>query len=201
MHTCIVVDCNSKNKGLGYCSKHYQRYKKRGTIEGFKKRESHGLRHSPEYGIWCGIKKRCYNKNCRQYNDWGGRGIKVCDEWLNSFISFLEDMGPRPSPKHSIERINNSGNYEASNCKWATASEQASNRRTPSHYFRKVKTTTGFRGVYPYKTYWVAKIWYKKKLLHIGSYEDPIEAARAYDKIALKLYGDTSILNFPVGPL
>jgi len=76
------------------------------------------------------MKSRCYNPNFDGYADYGGRGITVAERWLESFESFLEDMGECPSNKHSIERVNNDGNYEPGNCKWATDIEQASNRRT-----------------------------------------------------------------------
>ena len=82
-----------------------------------------------EYNIWKGIKTRCFNENSTRYDCWGGRGITMCPDWLNSFEKFYADMGPRPSSKHSIERINNDGNYEPSNCKWATQKEQLKNRR------------------------------------------------------------------------
>ncbi len=196
--TCSVTECKEKYKGLGFCSKHYQRFKKRGTIEGFAHRENHSLSDTPEYEVWTGMKKRCYNKNTGQYADYGGRGIIVCDKWRESFLAFLADVGARPSPKHSIDRINNDGNYEPENVHWATDSEQASNKRTPRHYFiKKPKTTTGYRGVYPYKTHWVAKLSFKEKLLHLGSYATPEEAAKAYDEGVLKYYADTSVLNFP----
>jgi len=201
MNKCSISGCVGKFKGLGFCDKHYQRFKKRGTTEGFAPRENHGLKHTPEYEAWCGMKKRCYNKNTHQYKDWGGRGIIVCERWLHSFSAFLEDMGTKPSPEYSIDRTDNNGNYEPGNCRWSTHSEQASNKRTPTHYFKKViRTTTGYRGVYPYKTYWVAKLWYKGKLLHLGSFEEPQKAALAYDQAALELYGDVSILNFMNGP-
>jgi hypothetical protein len=86
-----------------------------------------------EYKIYTGIKTRCYNKNSKSYSRYGGRGIVMCDRWAKSFDSFLEDMGPRPSPKHSVERIENEGIYEPNNCKWATAMEQAKNKRN-NHY-------------------------------------------------------------------
>lgn len=83
-----------------------------------------------EYRAWLKMISRCYNKNHNSYENYGGRGIKVCDRWLNSFANFLLDMGQKPSASHSLDRFpNNDGDYEPGNCRWATKKEQENNKR------------------------------------------------------------------------
>jgi hypothetical protein len=84
---------------------------------------------SRTYRIWMGMKTRCTNPNSDQWQNYGGRGVKVCDRWLHSFECFLEDMGEPPSTRHSIERIDVDGNYEPDNCTWIPLEDQQYNRR------------------------------------------------------------------------
>lgn len=88
----------------------------------------HGYSNTSEWRAWAYMRTRCLNSNTKTYKYYGGRGITICERW-SSFEYFLADMGPKPSDKHSLDRINVDGNYEPSNCYWATAEQQANNKR------------------------------------------------------------------------
>ena len=92
-------------------------------------RLKHGWYGTPEYQAWQDMKRRCYDLKRKSFIHYGGRGIKVCDRWLTSFVNFIADMGPRPSSKFSLDRIKNNGDYTPKNCRWSTGKDQQRNKR------------------------------------------------------------------------
>lgn len=106
------------------------------------KNKRHGMTKTTEYTAWVNMRERCYNSNRPDWGNYGGRGIKVCDRWLESFENFFNDMGKKPHPNLTIERINNNGNYEPSNCKWVTRFKQSNNQRSNIKITYNGKTLT-----------------------------------------------------------
>lgn len=127
--TCTVDDCNKEHYCKSFCKIHYQRWYRTGkttvTVE------QHGGCNTPTYISWSSMIARCELPSVNGYESYGGRGIKVCPQWRNSFTVFLNDMGSRP-PNMSIDRLDNDKGYEPGNCKWSTASEQQRNKRLSS---------------------------------------------------------------------
>lgn len=119
----------------GLCNMHKYRWEKRLPMEApknplFKHGETvKGNERSTEYNTWKAMKRRCDNKNGQSYKFYGGRGITVCSQWVNDFGQFLIDVGRKPSPEYSLDRIDVNGNYEPSNVRWATKQQQSFNRR------------------------------------------------------------------------
>lgn len=99
-----------------------------------EKKRARSREHPPkpksEYAAWRGMRRRCLSSSSASYHRYGGRGITICDRWRDSFDNFIADMGMKPSPGHSLDRVNNDGNYEPGNCRWATMTEQLRNTST-----------------------------------------------------------------------
>lgn len=149
----------------------------------------------PEYNVWVKMKARCNRPREISYPRYGGRGIRVCERWSSSFLAFYDDVGPRPSTSHSLDRIDNDGHYEPSNVRWATRQQQGANTG------RRVDNTSGFRGVaFNYKK-WSAAVRYDNQDYYIGSYETSAEAAWMRDQWALALHGEFATLNFQYLPV
>jgi hypothetical protein len=153
--------------------------------------------YSTEYTAWQNMKARCYNPNHPYFPYYGKRGITVCKRWRGSFKAFLADMGPKPSRKRSIDRIDNDGIYKPSNCHWGTGSEQIRNRR-----LRRIGKY-GFRGVHcrhcHSKRYWWATIMINGKNRYLGCFDSVEKAARAYDAALIEHFGKSAAVNFPTG--
>lgn len=143
----------------------------------------HGYSNHILYKKWENMKTRCLNQKVKEYKNYGGRGICICDEWLNSPKSFIEwGMKNGYEDGLTIDRINNDGNYEPSNCRWVTKKVQQRNQRVI-----KSNNTSGFKGVSFYKKTqkWVAKIKINNHKIHLGYFLTNIEAAQAYNNFII----------------
>ena len=166
-------------------------YKKRRVIETHK---THGLIETRLYRIWASIKDRTLNPKLKVYQDYGGRGITICDEWKNDFMSFYNwaiSNGYEENKGLSIDRIDNDGNYCPENCRWATQTIQNRNQRI------KKNNTSGYKGVSyskrdgNYRTY----ITINKKRIHLGLYLTAVEGAIAYNNYIIENNLEGFILN------
>ena len=178
--TFMVKNGNTKSCGC---------YKKIKVSESAKK---HGLSHTRLYTIFAKIKSRAYNPKNKRYNDYGGRGITVCDEWKNDFMSFYNwAMSNGYSDELSIDRIDNDGNYEPNNCRWTTKVIQARNQRIQTN------NTSGYKGVHFNKIAgkYMAKICVNKKRIHLGYFTTPEEGAIAYNNYIIENNLEGFVLN------
>lgn len=146
-------------------------------------RTTHGLTHDPIFSKWVQMKKRCYNPNAADYKNYGGRGIIVCKEWRNDFLAFrnyiskLEGYG---EDGRSLDRIDNNGNYEPGNMRWATRHEQSVNQRM------KKTNTSGYVGVSLKGERFKAMINVHNERIYIGTYDTKVEAVEARDMHIIK---------------
>jgi hypothetical protein len=131
----------------------------------------------PLYSTWSNMKERCQNVDNPAYTNYGGRGIRVCRRWDLSFEAFAQDMGPKPTPWHTLDRFpHNDGNYEPDNCRWASRSEQMLNRRM------FVSNTTGATGVIARGGRFVARVDLEKERHNLGSFPSAAEATAARER-------------------
>ena len=136
----------------------------------------HGASRTPEYRAWQSIKDRCLNENCKNFADYGGRGISICSRWINSFPNFFSDVGERPSRRYSIDRINNNGDYGPYNCKWSTSKEQNNNTRrqrmfyalAPSGVIIAGNSQVAMATIFGLKKYSINRILRGRKIKHRG---------------------------------
>lgn len=126
-----VVQCSCNSPPKTVSTSDLSRTKSCGCLADEVRRTNnlrHGMRRTPEYQAWQDMKNRCYRDKTKRFERWGGRGIRVCKKWRNSFEAFYKDVGPRPSPLHTLDRENNDGHYEPGNVRWATPEQQAGNK-------------------------------------------------------------------------
>ena len=166
-------------------------YQKRRVSEANK---THGKRYTRLYKIWINIKDRVLNPKNKRYNDYGGRGITICDDWKNDFIPFYNwamSNGYEENKGLSIDRIDNDGNYKPSNCRWTTKTIQSRNQR-----IRK-NNKSGYRGVHFNKKLgkYLAKLCVNKKSIYLGEFQTTVEGAIAYNNYIIENNLEGFILN------
>ena len=165
-------------------------YNKRRTKESNK---IHGLGSTRLYTIWGDIKRRTLNPKHKYYVDYGGRGITICEDWLDirNFYDWAMSNGYEENKGLSIDRIDNNGNYEPSNCRWVTQTIQARNQRIQKN------NTSGYKGVYYYKrsNKYKAQIYIKSKKISLGYFQTAVEGAIAYNNYIIENNLEGFILN------
>jgi hypothetical protein len=170
---CKEGGCEKKARTMGWCGMHYTRWYRHGDPNIVK---GHGYTNHPLYRVWAEMKTRCYNENRKCYKDYGGRGIIVCNEWKNDPVKFIKWAKLLWEKRSQIDRKDNNGNYCPENCRFVTRKENVHNQR-----LLREDNTSGYRGVSKHKNQWRSRIAINNKSKHLGCFDDPKEAALAYD--------------------
>ena len=182
MKKCSLQGCIEKHYAKGFCNKHYSNFKRTGNPIPKIKHDRHGMRNTKEYECWANMISRCTNKNKKQYKNYGGRGIKVCDRWMKSFINFYNDMGDCNGL--TLDRIDVNGDYEPNNCRWVNMVVQARNRRT------RKDSSSGVTGVRWHKASnkWASLITFNGKEKHLGVFKNKSDAIKARKEAEIKYW-------------